>query len=193
MASLDRFDKLNPNQFALPGMEHHAHPFAKMLAHGYMAHPMIASDGGEHYLAALDMKTAKESGNDPLEHEAGLIEWHGSDVNPHRPGEIAWINNDSRTHRGASTPGLGEALYKTAKHVDMGQDTRPVHSDNLTEDGQAFHARVGGPTYRRGHEESRPEYGYHPFEQAEQRAHHAAYQRVAGGRKNLNQLQFSGM
>lgn len=159
--------QLNVNQFALPGMEEHAHAGAGLLAKGYQFEYQPPSERvPAHALVVRD--ASKRRGEVPT---AGSVEWasshlHGGD-DPY-PGEIGMIHT-SGMQRGQ---GIATALYKMGNDpkIHTGDDTLPLHSRHQTDAGIRWSQKVGGwdphradphnefgwPTYE-GHPE-------HPYE-----------------------------
>jgi hypothetical protein len=166
--------QLNVNQFALPGMEEHAHAGARHLAMGrgflYERTPLDApGDAGNHTLEMY----APESGRMA---RVGHLEWSGSNVpekeppfKGHYPGEI----NRVGTNRFFQHQGIASTLYKMADdpNVFTGDDTRPLHSTMRTRAGEAWSKAVGGWDPDLHPYSARPR---HPFEvrgDVDRRAH----------------------
>lgn len=157
--------QLNINQFALPGMEEHAHAGAKFLAEGKGFHyerfpetPSGRRDSGDHVLEMYEPENGRMV-------RAGHLLWHGSNQSneaPHSPfpGEIANVG----TNRFSERKGVASALYKMAEdpNVYTGNDTRPLHSPFRTMAGVAWSSKVGGwdPDMDDPHDRPR-----HPYEE----------------------------
>jgi hypothetical protein len=145
---------LSPNQFALPGMEHLAHPLAGHVAAG--VHFTMEHPHGEHELTA---RSASGGG-------LGSLAWAGKHgPGAQYPGEISTVVRHPATPKKDFRPGLMTDLYKAGHQLNMGQDTVPVHSPTRTEAGEAWSKKVGGPRPERHDWAWRPPAGIHPFEQ----------------------------
>lgn len=183
---------LNPNQFALPGMEHLAHPLAPYVAEG----------------ARFEFKTDRvpthneyDQPNDPErvgkprthtleafhgEKEVGALDWRGSHSKSKYgfPGEIKWVGRaEARTEdiyydkeqgrwREQNPPprhaGIMTAMFYASHEMNLGQSTVPVHSQDRSWQGEKWAQAVGD--YGHGMPEVgdidwRPPKGIHPFEQ----------------------------
>jgi hypothetical protein len=168
---------INPNQFALPGMEHLSHPGAPYLPKG-VAFQMHHEDfkGGfydpdavihRHTLHAYPHVGGRKY--DPV-HDAGnslgTLEWAGhKDTLSHYPGQIAMVEraygaNDWRQ----KTKGLMTAMYHMGHQLNMGQSTVPLHSPERTAEGEAWSKKVGGPRPEREDYGWKPPIGIHPYE-----------------------------
>lgn len=151
--------QLNPNQFALPGMEEHAHAGAKHLAQGYRfemetAHKVKPSRTDHTH----ELRAVAHDGR-----LASRLEWSGSeDDYGSYPGEIGSVKSyayddvfggevDRRarslegvtSHKGR---GLASALFEMGHdpNVYTGNDTVPLHSPVRTSDGYNWSDSVGG-------------------------------------------------
>lgn len=135
---------LNPHQFALPGMEHLAHPFAKPLSEGLMLHyQKLGSRPGDRVEHAL---LAHEPGANPLSEHAGVLQWTNNWSGDY-PGEVSWVHNvasELAYEKGEKNPhpDLAASLFHSAHTFNFGQDTVPVHSRVRTSSGQHFAERV---------------------------------------------------
>lgn len=158
---------IHPGQFALPGLEHHAHPGAPFLPKGITFSQHESKDpiyGHSHYLYAHKMGSQF---NPELHHgnALGHLQWAGSEAPPHQgvryPGEIEYVERayGAERHRGLMT-----AMYHLAHQLDVGQTTVPVHSATRTPEGEEWSAKVGGPRPTMGDYAWRPPAGIHPFE-----------------------------
>lgn len=161
---------LNPHQFALPGMEHLAHPFAPMLPHGLMVeyHERDPLHANAHMLLAHRRVDPTKDPYGQSREAAGVLEWsnqHGGEY----PGEIQWVNNRTYGSREGHIPGVAQALYHTAHEIDLGQSTVPIHSPLRTREGDAFAEKTGGPMPPGEGYGWRPPKGIHPFEQHPER------------------------
>jgi hypothetical protein len=135
--------QLNPNQFALPGMEQHAHAGAELLAKGlsFDYRSTVSRSGTstdhEHRLSAQDKSLPWQ------DREVSHLKWAGSeDDYSGYPGEIIYVGT-KQTQRGR---GIASALYgmATDPNVATGNDTVPLHSTTRTVDGYNWSAKVGG-------------------------------------------------
>jgi len=165
---------INVNQFALPGMEEHAHPGARHLKSGVMFHhettagrdiedPSFHNPGEHrHWLFAHRMGAAF----DPSKHignALGHIQWAGEhDQHSFYPGEIQYIE---RQYGGEHRRGLMTDLYKMGHEVNFGQSTVPTHSPTRTPEGERWSKNVGGPRPERKDYDWKPPEGIHPYEQ----------------------------
>lgn len=147
---------LNPNQFALPGMEHVSpNPMAPYLDRVQVA-------WGNNRVDRENEIVAHDPGTFPYrEHRIGVLQWGDSATNMSYPGEIAWVENVAGFRKGHSFKGIATALYHTAnKMADADQfDTKPIHSETLTHEGSRFRFKTGGP----GHEDEIPD-DYHAYQ-----------------------------
>lgn len=143
-------DHVHPNQLAIPGMEHMAHPWAEHLKRGFML--QFDTHGGTHTLSAWDVSDPKWPS------EAANLDW----ARAHRthPGEIDHVINyqagGRETHGAGVAKGLAGALLHSAHYWDFGQETVPIHSPVRTDAGEHFaskyrpdlkpdiHRRLGG-------------------------------------------------
>jgi hypothetical protein len=192
--------EVNPNQQALPGLEEHAHPFAKYLAQGltlnYEHLPAHTSVGGisgsiyhhdeAHSLAAR--KPRPDGSSEIMAH----IDWKGR-TNKYGtyPGEIDFVSNrsmDPGINPSSRHPGLAQALFHSAHHFDFGQNTVPVHSTLRTPLGEKFAQATGGPTPPTGPESGwKPPEGFHPYEWHDRRRHEESVRRIVGAKKARGQ------
>jgi hypothetical protein len=176
---------ISPNQLAIPGMEEHAHPFAKHLARGFMLQYDKHPTG--HTLSAWDVSDPKWPS------EAASLDWAGSGA--HHPGEVEMVTNyqagGRETHGAGTAKGLAGALFHSAHYWNFGQSTLPIHSPVRTDAGEHFATKTR-PDLKpdvwypvRGRGEEHPEVGvagkppgaaprwpnvgedYHPFQKAE--------------------------
>ena len=121
-----QFWKANPNQMALPGMEEHAHPGAKVLAQGYR---FVRGRNRENSVRVLKLN----KGHDTV---SGLA-WgddegsHGMYDDPHRKGEIVMVHTDDAHRR----QGLASTTYAVARQMAR---VKPQHSDERTPEGNAW-------------------------------------------------------
>lgn len=139
--------QLNVNQFALPGMEEHAHAGAKFLAEGkgfrYSRNPVTERyDPGEHSLEMYAPESGRMVRIAHLDWSGSNIDEPDSPVSDAFPGEIKRVGTN-RFHR---RQGVASALYKMAEDpsVYTGNDTRPLHSPFRTTEGEKWSAGVGG-------------------------------------------------
>jgi hypothetical protein len=167
--------KLNPHQFALPGMEHLAHPLAEHLSKGYTfdfeTEKLKGPPGQSWHHHALNARAPGRDHN-PEHMSAARLEWTGSkDEQSDYPGHIEWAGNqDTRAGTRPESRGLARALFKAGHEMDFGQTTVPVHSPTRTHEGDKFAAKTNMPelTPRNNDFDWRPPEGIHPFEQAQQ-------------------------
>lgn len=177
---------LSPNQFALPGMEEHAHPLARYLRDVHFRTPADVQP-----TARKDMDdprgptyTVPRSFDPPVsEHNleaivpgqpdrfAGELHWRGDNPGRQYPGEISWVSRGDAYVSSdlPATPGLMTSMFHFAhEQVQPGQRTVPVHSPERSKEGEAWSAKVGPPELRprRGDDAYRPPAGIHPFERA---------------------------
>lgn len=148
MSDPQSLKKLNPNQFAIPGMEHLSHPFAQHLPNGYRAEFVPKDDRGEHSLFALhdaDVAHAVRVARNPRDDASAHLQWRNAAAPSHSyPGEILWADNSSKfSAQHPHEPGLTRSLLALGRTVDMGQTTVPVHSPDRTEEGDHFAQRTG--------------------------------------------------
>lgn len=167
---------LSPNQFALPGMEHLAHPGARHVAQGvsfHMDNRRVAGETTEGF-AALHRHTliAHTMSPDTFEPDAhignalGHIEWAGKDDTFSKyPGQINMVERAyGASDMKAKTKGLMTDMYHMGHQMDMGQSTVPVHSPERTSYGESWSKKVGGPRPKRGEDDWKPPRGIHPYE-----------------------------
>lgn len=151
---------LNVNQFALPGMEEHAHAGAQSLTQGRgFLYSQTPDDDkwapGEHHLEMY--------GPDEIDRRMvrlGHISWSGSKhVRGYYPGEISGVGTSRFNRR----EGIASTLYKMAADpsVHTGDDTIPLHSPSRTREGLKWSAAVGGWDPDLDDPADRPR---HPFE-----------------------------
>jgi len=151
----DRY--LNPNQFALPGMERISpNPMAPYL-NRVQVHTKKAVGVGDSWDQENEITAHAPGSYDPRQDYGthySVLQWAGMEHGrSHYPGEIEWVDNQTTYehnvyHQGKPPiRGLAQALYHTAdKMAAEGQfDTRPVHSPVLTNEGARFRRKVGGP------------------------------------------------
>lgn len=188
---------ISPNQFALPGMEEHAHPGARHLPSGVMFHHETEKGTYDPAYYGFNRQGNKKMGPktahierlyahkmggdfDPERHHAnalGHMEWAGQhDQDTTYPGEIKYIERGHGTER---RKGLMTDLYRIGTTMNVGQSTVPVHSHNRTPEGEAWSAKVGGPRPEAENTSWRPPAGLHPFEQHQAAAHDAMAQKLA--------------
>jgi hypothetical protein len=142
--------KLNPHQFALPGMEHLAHPLAEHLSKGYTfdfeTEKLKGPPGQSWHHHALNARAPGRDHN-PEHMSAARLEWTGSkDEQSDYPGHIEWAGNqDTRAGTRPESRGLARALFKAGHEMDFGQTTVPVHSPTRTHEGDKFAAKTNMP------------------------------------------------
>lgn len=175
---------LSPNQFALPGMEHLAHPLARHLPNDMYFHAETEKEGGhtaklgrsfEHRFEAYEggAPTAAEAmGRYHPRRVAGLY-WKGQSYENSSsgyPGEIGWVERSKADFDDPERPhkGLVTDMFRFAHQHPVG-DTVPVHSPDRSPFGQRWAKKVGPPELvpKKGDDYYRPPAGIHPYEQAE--------------------------
>lgn len=153
--------QLNLNQFALPGMEEHAHAGAASLAEGrgfrYVHEP--TDDWGSPSQHALEMYAPQPSQFERTPHalparmvNVGRLAWldsskpHDPDYDPKSPGLYAGEIQGINTARSFQRQGIATTLYNMAMDPNLptGNDTLPLHSANRTRYGMAWSKSVGG-------------------------------------------------
>lgn len=125
---------LNPNQFALPGMEDVSHPGAKLLSQGY--HFMPEHGPNIHY--DFDDYTSHETNNlrvrDKDDMFVGSLSWNGRKKTPgYNPGEIKMIHVAPEYQR----KGIATAMFGVARNLPK-PFSKAQHSPDRTEDGEAW-------------------------------------------------------
>jgi len=185
---------LNPNQFALPGMEHQAHPLASHVAAGArFEFNTERVPENTIYGWPREGKDAKRIGK-PRGHEMlafhgdrelGALQWRGSHSKGHEdtyPGEITWVgrsdanpddvyyDHDEGRWREKNPPprhaGIMTGMFHFAQeHIQPTQSTIPVHSPDRTYDGERWAQQVGGHMPEAGEFGWMPPKGIHPYEQ----------------------------
>ena len=116
----DRFD---PNQPALPGMERGVHE--RLLARGFRFDVRPAGREEDHFLGVVR--------DDEL--ASGMFV-HARDDVRFAKGEVRTVFTEDRYR----CQGLATALWRLAERLGM----EPRHSDNRTDDGDAWARRLGG-------------------------------------------------
>jgi len=187
---------LNPSQFALPGMEHLAHPLAPYVAAG--ARFAFHTQPGQGYNERAYPYRPPASFNTPVyEHsltahhgqqDVGDMWWRGNkppDRSHNYPGEITWVgrpdpktedvyrDNDAGVWRAKNQPpahkGVMSAMFEFAhEHPLPGQTTVPVHSPDRTPEGERWAQQTGYGhlTPELGDFDWKPPAGTHPYERA---------------------------
>lgn len=178
---------VSPNQFALPGMEHMAHPGAKFLPKGISFHFQTEQHPGgvlnpafpdlsrsaehRHILVAHKMSPATFNLDRHIGNTLGELHWAGEhEARPethgsgHYPGEITWVQRGYAAER---HKGLMASMFHMGHQVNMGQSTVPVHSPDRTAEGEEWSAKVGPAHLRPKHGDYdwRPPHGVHPYQQ----------------------------
>lgn len=127
-----QFWKSDPNQMALPGMEEHSHPGARLLSQGYhFEHEAMEIPGGawnheshpiEHTLSTMT----------PEGHTAGKLSWvHGNaPAVGLSPGEISMVETHGPRHTGIAT-----AMYGVGRQMAR---VKPRHSTIRTAAGDGW-------------------------------------------------------
>lgn len=191
---------VSPNQFALPGMEHQAHPLARHVAAGVhfdVTHaPKPHFDFGKGWqkpLPAFNPEIQEHSMfADHKGENIAELHWAGEqpETRSHYPGEVTWVRrnntpedeNERPTGEAPRHPGIMRDMFAAGHETNFGQTTVPVHSTDRSAEGEAWSAKVGPPELRprRGDDFWAPRPGIHPFERAgqpRQLASHMAGQR----------------
>jgi hypothetical protein len=131
-------DHVHPHQLAIPGMEEHAHPWAKHLAQGYMLD--LEQSASQYHLAAVDVSHPKYPTS------AAELSWAKEKTGGYAPGEVAMVTNFVGQHSNlkdtARGKGLAPALFHSAHHFNLGQSTVPIHSTERTLAGEHFASKV---------------------------------------------------
>ena len=188
---------VSPNQFALPGMEHQAHPLAKHLAEGLhfaVEHEVNTTPEGGFLEARLSGALGRDkppprSVDPPIaEHslyamkgdeQIGELHWKGNKpvTRSSYPGEVSWVRRNNRpedddgelTGAPPAHRGVMADMFAAGHETFFGQKTVPVHSPDRSPEGERWSAKIGPPELRprRGQDFYRPPAGIHPFEKAE--------------------------
>lgn len=136
---------ISPNQFAIPGMEEHAHAGARHLAQGYRFGFGRAKDGYRKPREdAWSMEAHHEdvpAWSDPGSAVSDITWADKKATGAAYPGEIEYVTTSLTKHKGK---GLPSAMFKMANTLNMGQDTIPVHSPVRTPEGLGWSNKVGG-------------------------------------------------
>lgn len=154
MARLAGMRNLSPNQFALPGMEAHAHPLAPYVAAGFQFHEREELVGHRepgywmarhtHRLGATHPQaeghgTPSLSFPGDMTHAVAELHWRGEHHEEGYPGEVEWVGRHSYEPRSSS--GITDAMHAFASLG--GKSTVPVHSPDRSDAGDEWSARVG--------------------------------------------------
>lgn len=190
-------EAISPNQFALPGMEGQSHRLARHVAAGvlfkFKSTPTSSRNRmvGEMPADWMRKSRAPLSFNPSIEehtlsarqasnpaHVLGDVNWHGdAESKGYDPGEVTWVERMGAAIEGLSKagttdkpvhPGLMGDMFHAGHEIDMGQQTRPIHSTNRTAFGNPWAKKVGPPELvpkLNGKPVQTPP-GFHPFERA---------------------------
>lgn len=168
---------LNPNQFALPGMEHQSHPLAPYVAAGarfeFKTENVPANTIYGYPREGKDAeRIGKPRGHEMIayhgERDLGALQWRGSHSVGHAdvyPGEITWVgrtkpdpenlyrDETTGTWKERNAPpahrGIMSGMFGFAhEHPQPTQSTYPLHSPDRTWDGDRWAQQVGD--YGRG-------------------------------------------
>ena len=203
---------LNPNQFALPGMEHQAHPLASHVAAGArFEFNTERVPENTIYGWPREGKDAKRIGK-PRGHEMlafhgkrelGALQWRGSHFKANEdayPGEFTWVGRtdpdpenlyreDGRWKERNAPPrhaGIMTGMFHFATdHPQPTQSTIPVHSPDRTAHGERWAQQAGGHMPEVGEFGWKPPKGIHPYEEkkAAKKAKKKAARRLPAGQQ----------
>jgi hypothetical protein len=146
-----QFWKSDPNQMALPGLEEHGHPGARVLAQGFRFEHQTKNIGGnpdakEHTLALVPHSKGQQRLVHGLDAQHYGLPYHD---NPKTAASLSWASGKDAPRIGLSSgeigmvetadghkgKGLATSLYGVGRQMAR---IKPRHSTSRTKDGQQW-------------------------------------------------------